>query len=184
MTDLFDDISSLMINEAALVNTTTKSASMLARKPARDEWFRVSTEARHQAKSFSIYQPKLGRPYLITPATAANTAMRQVSRPRIIYVAVNRSGEAFLSLVGTGDDDYSTASRAGHQQAQREWIRLVADQPASTYNIMTSEFTEEPEFPAGDYADLLRMAFGETYVINDLMHPVALEIQGLPTRTL
>lgn len=184
MTDVFDDLSSLMIDEAALVNTTTKSASILARKPAKDEWFRVSTEARHQAKSFSIYQPKLGRPYLLTPTVAANKTMRQVSRPKIIYVAVNRSGEAFLSLVGTGDDDYSTASRTGHQQAQQEWIRLVADQAASTYSIMTSGFTEKPEFPAGDYADLLRVAFGDTYLINDLMHPVALELQGLPPRTL
>jgi hypothetical protein len=178
--NVFDDLSSLVVDEVELVKTASAPDSVAVRKPARDEWFRVSTEPQHEPMVFCIYEPSGSRQaYLVIPSVAKNETMQQVSKKKIIYVATNRRGEVFLSMVGTGDDSYSVSSRAAHKQAQQKWTKQVANQIEKRYDTSAASFDDTSvTFPGTPYNELLKQAFAER-VIDSLSHPLALEVRGL-----
>ena len=183
MTDIFSgDLSDLALDETSPLPAAKPSAKIAARKPGKAEWFRVSTDPQHRPATFLIYQEQGSRQtYLLTKEIGAHPIMRQVSSRRIAYVASNRNGETFLSLVGAGDDEWSKSARVGHQQAQREWVRLVSDRTAGCYAVVPSGNHEPAEFPDLPYNELLKEAFGET-LIDSVQHPVVLDLMGLPPK--
>lgn len=176
------DFAAIALDEADLLGATALSKPPALRKAGKDEWFQVSTEARHKPMIFSVYQATFGSKgaYLVTGAAAKNVVVQQVCRSKLIYVAVNRDGETFLSAVNAASDDpWSASSRVGHEAAKRGWVRLVANQPASRYDVPSSSFADVPAFPADDYNTLLGLALGGM-IISDVDHPVARTLLGLP----
>lgn len=128
MTDFFaGDLSNLALDETSPLPAARPSAKIAARRPGRSEWFRVSTDPQHRPSTFLVYQDQGGRQiFLLTNEVGAHPIMRQVSSRRIAYVASNRNGETFLSLVGAGDDDMEQvrACRAPAGAARMDQARV------------------------------------------------------------
>lgn len=177
MQDVFDDLEALQAPDTDLL-TTSRSSTVEARKPKKGEWFRVS--GAHRPTPFLVYEEMRrdnAKTYIVTGEAARDRTIQGIARKRIVYVAINRFGEPFLSLVGAGDDEWSLSSRKGHQQAVDRWISLASNKAAGAYDITHADFTENPPFPSASYSELLRAAFGGR-VIDRLDHPVALELLG------
>jgi hypothetical protein len=179
MTDIFDDLARLELPEAALMQTTTLTANHVAvRKPRKDEWFRVNPDPA-MMRTFLIYEDSNNnnKPYIVMPA--AYSVMEAVSRKRILYIAINRNNELFLSPVGVGDDAWSISARLGHQAAINAWIRLTSSRDRGEYVATAATFPNEPAWLPTTLNDLLRAAFGPAGVIMDVDHPICLNIRGI-----
>lgn len=179
MPDIFDDLAKLELPETELLQTATAASTTIPfRKPRKDEWFRVNPDPT-MMRTFLIYEDSSSnnKPYIVTPV--AHAVMEPVSRKRIVYAAINRNGEVFLSPVGVGDDAWSISSRSGHQTAMSVWVRLTTNRDKGEYVTTTATFANAPIFPPITLNDLLRSAFGAAGVISDLNHPIVLNMLGV-----
>jgi hypothetical protein len=179
MPDIFDDLAKLELPETELLQTATAASTTVPfRKPRKDEWFRVNPDPTTM-RTFLIYEDSSNnnKPYIVT--AAAQAIMEPVSRKRIVYVAINRNNEMFLSPVGVGDDAWSISSRSGHQAALSAWVRLTSSRDKGEYVTTTATFANAPVFPPMTLNDLLRSAFGAAGVISDLNHHIVLNMLGV-----
>ena len=151
MPDIFDDLAQLELPEAERVQTTTAAASHVpVRKPRKDEWFRINPDP-VMMRTFLIYEDSSNnnKPYIVMPV--AYGVMEPVSKKRILYTAVNRDNDVFLSPVGIGDDAWSVSARVGHQTALNTWVRLTSDRNRGEYVTTAATFSAVPSWPAAPF---------------------------------
>jgi hypothetical protein len=174
--NIFDNLDELAAPITPLIQVFGNSGIAI-RKPGKTEWIMAS--ASHQPKAFWIFTDETtSRMYLLMPVVASDPIVAKVCRQTLLFVCINRTGEVFVSPVGTSDNDYATTSRTIHMNAQREWMRMVANQKAGKYESYTSEFTDKPTFPTTPYNEILQTAFGAHGVIDSVGHELIRNLNG------
>jgi len=136
-------------------------APVEARKPRRDEFIRVNADAAYQVTAATLeFESVL---YLVTPDMVP-PLLDEVT-PVEIVVAVNRHQQAFLWPVklpkaGCSAIAWHSSARNAAKIAETHWVRVKANQPASSYDAEQAEIDlGAPAFPTETLRDLLRMAF-------------------------
>jgi hypothetical protein len=178
MPDIFDDQAKLELPETELLQVATAASTNVPfRKPRKDKWFRINPDPKAMG-TFLIYEDSNNnKPFIVT--VVAHAIMEPVSRKRIVYAAINRNGEMLLSPVGVGDDAWWISSRSGRQSAISAWVRLTPSRDKGEYIATAATFANSPVFPPVTLNDLLRSAFGTTGVVDDLNHPILLNMLGV-----
>jgi hypothetical protein len=106
----------------------------------------------------------------IRPLMIAGTAVK------LLTLTVNQAGVPFIWPVPCVDDAtrrnlWNESARAGFQQAQEEWVKLVGDRGAGQYRVYIAEGElPPPRFPDKPFTELLAIAFGNRLIDNEDHH--------------
>ena len=162
-----------------------KAFTCQARKPGKDEWFRVCPDRGYILASASTYERSgdAGREtHLITPP------MRQhfgsLAKPVRVFTCVNRYGDYFLwaaklPVPGNSGNSYADSALLGAEDGMRLWVRLESNQRTRTYDrYLAHGDLGEPKWPDQPFRDLLALAFPGDLLVSRDDHPVIRELRG------
>lgn len=152
------------------------------RKPNRQEFVRTHEGTDHRLRA-SILELKEEREiYLMTPELAM--ALPGETRLVMLRLCANRQGAIFLWPVPEPNIDgrtlaWHTTSRNAAGMAEKDWIRIVANMSQGCYDIFKAPGTlGNPVWPDKSFEDILAIAFGDSYIIDDPAHPVIKRLLG------
>ncbi|MDY0134233.1 MAG: hypothetical protein RBS14_00910 [Atribacterota bacterium] len=153
------------------------------RKPGRQEFVRVHPDAEYRLSTFILELKEERETYLVYPSVAAELPgeMRIVS----LRLAVSRQGAIFLwpvpepTLDGR-ENEWWTSARIAAGKAESGWIRMVANMSQGAYDVsVATGVLGEPVWPDKSLGEILKVAFGEKFIIRDGAHPVIRRLLGL-----
>ena len=152
------------------------------RKPSKQEFFRVNPAPRFRL-TCAILELKDEREFhLVTPdfVQAIPEDIRHVE----LRLCVSRQGTIFLWPVPMAGPDGRTntwheSAREGAQQAEIDWVRLVASMSEGCYTIYRAlGDIPEPKWPDKSLQELITLAFGGGRLIDSVDHPVIRRLNG------
>lgn len=150
------------------------------RKPNKQEFVRVHPDPKYRLEVHIIELKNERELYLVMPSVAA--ALPGETRSVTLTLTVNRQGSAFLWPVPTPslrgrENDWHTSARAGATHGVTNWVKLVSN--SGSYDVLAAPGAlGNPVWPNNSMRDLLAIAFGETFTIRDLSHPVIKRLLG------
>jgi len=150
------------------------------RKPNKQEFVRVHPDPEYRLSAHILELKNEQEAYLVLPEVAA--ALPGETRLVTLTLAVNRQGSAFLWPVPTPtlkgrENDWHTSARAGATYGVTNWVKLVAS--TGSYEVLVAPGAlGNPMWPENSMRDLLDLAFGETFTIRELSHPVIKRLLG------
>ena len=104
--------------------------------------------------------------------------------PRMLMTAINRQGTLFLwpvRLPGADGkiDTWSRSAMDAAEYATKQWVRVQSNMSLGAYEVLAATADlPEPEWPATDFRELLRVAFRDRH-ITSADHPVIQRLRGL-----
>jgi hypothetical protein len=153
------------------------------RKPARQEFVRVHPDAEYRLIANILELKEERETYLLDPSVAAELPgeVRIVS----LRLTVSRQGAIFLwpvpepSLDGH-ENSWRTSARAAADKAESQWTRIVSNMSQAAYDVYVAPgVLGEPVWPDKSRAEIIKVAFGEKFIIRDGAHPVVRRLLGL-----
>jgi len=120
--------------------------------------------------------------YLVEPAVAA--ALPGETRMVTLRLAVSRDGSVFLwpvnePSVDGKENSWNLSARVGAIKAETKWVRLISNGGQKAYDIfVATDVDDTPAWPEKSLRDILVVAFGDSFVIRDLGHPVIKRLLG------
>jgi hypothetical protein len=111
------------------------------------------------------------------------------ARPCTLVAVVYRDGSPRLWPVkhprdGERDNDAWTSARAAARVAMERWVKLVWVNRAFQTRDALPGFAPDPDFSKlPPFNELVRLAFGEHGIINDVSHPIYRELFGMPAKS-
>lgn len=174
-------------SEEAVPKSNTKPGTITVAKPNDDTFVRTSTKMEEWA-AFDFIELKTDskKLFLLTPDVVekinalnedrAQVIIKTVTK-RLIY-SVTRLGVPFLwpITIMDGNSWIDSANKCA-EAAKENWVRIVSNQPASSYDYFESTSTAKPKWPAMTYEDALLKAF-EGKVIDSMDHDVIRQLLG------
>ncbi|OYY32754.1 MAG: hypothetical protein B7Y07_10875 [Halothiobacillus sp. 24-54-40] len=153
------------------------------RKPGRQEFVRVHPDAEYRLSAYILELEDERETYLVEPSVAAELP----SETRIVSLrlTVTRQGVIFLwpvpepSLEGY-ENSWRTSARAAADKAESQWTRIVSNRSQSLYDVYVAPgVLGEPGWPDKSLGEIIKVAFGEKFIIRDGAHPVVRRLLGL-----
>jgi hypothetical protein len=152
------------------------------RKPNRQEFFRTHEGADYQLRACILELKEEGETYLLSTDLAM--ALPGETRLVILRLCANRQGAIFLWPVPEPSIDgrvlaWHTTARNAAVMAEKDWIRIIANMSQGSYDIFKAPGTlGNPVWPNKSFQEILAIAFGESYIIDDPAHPVIKRLLG------
>lgn len=153
------------------------------RKPARQEFVRVHPDAEYRLSANILELKEERETYLLDPSVAAE--LPGEARIVSLRLTVSRQGALFLwpvpdpSLDGH-ENAWWTSVRIAAEKAEREWTRMVANMSQGAYDVYVAPgVLGEPVWPDKSLGEIIKVAFGEKFIIRDGAHPVVRRLLGL-----
>jgi len=153
------------------------------RKPSKQEFFRVHPGQEYQLQSYILELRDERETYLVMPSVA----MELPGEIRVVdlRLAISRQGAIFLWPLPTPGIDgrenhWWNSARIAAGRAELAWTRMVANMPQGAYDIFfASGSLQEPVWPDKPLREILKIAFGERFIIRDSDHPVIQRLMGM-----
>jgi len=153
------------------------------RKPTKQEFFRVHPDQEYQLQSYFLELKDEQESYLVMPSVAMELPgeVRVVS----LRLAINRNGSVFmwpLPIPGIDgrDNHWWSSARAAALRSEKAWTRIISNKSGGLYDVYVATVNlPEPEWPEKTLGEIIKIAFGERYIIRDTNHPVIQRLMGL-----
>ncbi|MBM3395760.1 MAG: hypothetical protein FJY37_14245 [Betaproteobacteria bacterium] len=164
------------------IGITKEMVTCPVRKPGKQEFVRVHPDADRQLQAHILELKEEQEVYLVVPEVAAG--LPGETRTVNLRLAVSRQGAVFLWPVPIPrldgrDTAWGRSARAAAITAETKWVRIVANMPQGAYDVHTASGAPgTPVWPDRSMRDILAVAFGESFTIRDLGHPVVKRLLG------
>jgi hypothetical protein len=185
------DMKALRANPPSIAVTESVLLGITARKPKKDEFFRVNPDAGMTVDCHVLeFEGGDNRKvdYFVPPVPVIINTLGEVApsslKPVRMFVCLSKFGTLFVWPARLPDEraqKWYTTALNGANEAMTTWVRLQADMRAGMYNLsraVDSELFGEPEWPDAELSELLRLAFPEDQRITSVDHPVIRELRG------
>jgi hypothetical protein len=150
------------------------------RKPNKQEFVRVRPDPEYRLPAHLLELKNERETYLVIPEVAA--AIPGETRLVTLTLTVNRQGSPFLwpvpapNLTGR-ENHWHTSARAAAAHGVTHWVKIIAN--SDSYDVFAAPGAlGNPVWPDKSLRDLLAIAFGESFTIRDLSHPVIKRLLG------
>jgi len=160
---------------------TAELVELPARKPKKDEWFRVHPDYQQQGGILEIDSEN--KVFWVSKKMQSQVAHDPCFTFRLCVLVVTRQGVPFIWPVktdveagGTGDK-YVRIPFAAMTHGREKWTRLYWSQDRREHQIETSDLLDAPKFPDKPFSELLKLAFKDA-VISTVDHPAILNLKG------
>lgn len=160
---------------------TAELVELPARKPKKDEWFRVHPEYQQQGGILEIDSEK--KVFWVTTKIQPQVMHDPCFTFRLCVLCVTRQGVPFIWPVktdveaGGSGDKFVRIPFAAMTYGREKWTRLYWSQEKREHQIETSDLLDEPKFPDKPFPELLKLAFKGS-VISTADHPAILNLKG------
>ena len=152
-----------------------------ARKPKKDEWFRVHPDYQQQGGILEIDSEN--KVFWVTKKMQSQVAHDPCFTFRICVLCVTRQGVPFIWPVkpdveagGTGAK-YLKIPFAAMMQGRQDWTRLYWSMERREHQVEKGDISDTPKFPDKTFEELLKLAFKDA-VISTPDHPAILNLKG------
>ena len=159
----------------------TELVELSARKPQKDEWFRVHPDYQQQGGILDIFSEH--KVFWVSKGMQSQVAHDPCFTFRICVLCVTRQGVPFIwplktdvAAGGTGDK-YVRIPFAAMVHGREKWTRLYYSQEKREHQVETSDLLDAPKFPNKPFPELLKLAFKDA-VISTADHPAILNLKG------
>ena len=160
----------------------TELVELSARKPKKDEWFRVHPEYQQQGGILDIDSEN--RVFWVSKKIQAQVMHDPCFSFRLCVLCVTHLGVPFIWPVKTDVESGGTGNKwvvipfAAMTQAKEKWTRLYWSQERREHIVDSSIYTDEPKFPKDkSFPELLKLAFRDA-VVSTPDHPAILSLKG------
>ena len=156
-------------------------ASCPVRKPHRQEFFRTQPDPEMSIEVAVLEFKEERQHYLVSPDLAPTLPGEAVAK--VLHTTVTTHGALMLWPIRLPDeqgrlDAWNEVAHAAAERAKTNWIRLMANMHAGTYDVLEASGTfPEPVWPELTLDKLLELAFKDRF-INDPDHPVLRRLRG------
>jgi hypothetical protein len=185
-TDIFSDLEALKLtaDEASQLGAEEVLANIAVRKPANNEFVRVTLDPR-MSLATSIYIDRDREVWFVPPN--ARSLFPVGLKWMLLITTVNQRGLCFLWPLALGDGGqisqrknmWHDTAREAAELAKREWVKIVSDMAAGCYRIFKAKGRlPDPVFPDKSMNDLMRLAF-RGRIIDREDHPVVQQADGI-----
>jgi hypothetical protein len=180
--DDFDDLESLKLSQdfTAMAGTRKLITRIPVRPPKKFQWFKVRADAEHrfQASLLKDVEGERDDVYLVNPLVAAE--VQEETYAAALYQLATRRGSFSLWAIPITDNSWHKSAHEAAEMGMERFIRIDANRETGGYDITVSEHPmPEPEWPALNMSEVLRIAFGGGRYIQTIEHPMLLKRQGL-----
>ena len=155
--------------------------SVPVRRPHRQEFFRTHPDLDMWLETTVLELKDDRLTYLVEPDLSPYLPGEAV--PKLIVPTITTHGVVALWPIRLPDergtlDEWNTVALEAAERAKGQWIRLMANMGAGTYDVLEAagQFSE-PEWPDLSLQRLLAMAFKDRF-IDSLDHPVLKRLRG------
>jgi hypothetical protein len=171
-------------DEAGGVSTEEENISV--GRPGAEDFFRASPDPNHVMMTTLLVVTRedgYGKAYFLLVPAMAKWARAQVSLKKFVkqvklYLTVNGDGEYGLWPVRNSLDAWAVSENQVALTAMASWTRIYAS--GKVFKAQTAVGDERvPEFPNQSLRDLLRLAFGDAFLITSQEHPVIKKLLGI-----
>ncbi len=182
---IFDDLEALKLSaeEAGLLGSEEVLTTLDVRKPAVNEFVRVSTDPAMCLAS-TVYTDLAGDTWFVPPAFRGCflAGLKYVR----LQLTVNQVGTPFIWPISALSEarpgrpnKWTVSAREAAELAKTVWVKLAADMQARVYKVYKAEGKlPDPVFPDKGFGALLTMAF-QGRVIDKTDHAAVQEARGL-----
>ena len=152
------------------------------RKPGKQEFVRVHPDEDYKLVAHILELKDDGEVYLFKPEVAA--ALPGETRLVSLRLAASRQGAIFLwpvpeLTIEARQSNWHHSIRKAAAMAEKDWVRVIANMPQGMYDIYTAPGAlGSPMWPDRTLRDILEIAFGKSFVIEDASHPVIKRLLG------
>jgi hypothetical protein len=152
------------------------------RKPSRQEFFRTRPGADYRLDTAIIELKAEQEYYLISPELRA-TFFDEIKPVRLV-TSITRQGNVFLlPITLPGPDGRSNSwwdsAREIAERAETCWCKMVPDKDLGAYQCYEgAPDLPDPAWPDKPFQELVRLAFGNGQMIQDVEHPVIKRLLG------
>ena len=160
---------------------TAELVELSARKPKKDEWFRVHPDYQQQGGILEIDSEN--KVFWVTKKMQSQVAHDPCFTFRICVLCVTRQGVPFIWPVkpdveagGTGAK-YLKIPFAAMMQGRQDWTRLYWSMERREHQVEKGDISDTPKFPDKTFEELLKLAFKDA-VISTPDHPAILNLKG------
>ena len=160
---------------------TAELVELSARKPKKDEWFRVHPDYQQQGGILEIDSEN--KVFWVSKKMQSQVAHDPCFTFRLCVLVVTRQGVPFIWPVktdveaGGSGDRYVRIPFAAMTHGREKWTRLYWSQDRREHQIETSDLLDAPKFPDKPFEELLKLAFKDA-VISTPDHPAILNLKG------
>jgi hypothetical protein len=170
----FERFKGLQVDPKATVAARQIITTCTVRRPKNNEFVRVNVDA--EPYTGFIHEDKDEDAFYIVTKEAL--PLLYASPPlKMLVLTINQNGAFFLWPVPVDDrNGWNDSARKAFQIAQTQWVKLVGDRAAGTYNTFLAEGElPPPRWPDKTYWELVDLAFPNSKVVNDADHEVVLK---------
>ena len=153
-------------------------------KPNQQDFVRVHPDPSYRAPLIGLIELKDDREIYLVPPNLARELGNEV-KPYALYTCINRQGVVRLWPVRVPEADvrvsewHRSAAEAA-QVAMAHWVRVKANMSLGAYEMhVANSITTEPQWPELTFNELLRIAFRDGRLIDQLDHPVIKRLRGI-----
>ena len=169
-----------LLNKIDLRNlVTAELVELPARKPKKDEWFRVHPDYQQQGGILELDSER--KEFWVNTKMQAQVMGDPCFSLRLCVLCVNRHGVPFIWPVKVsgkaGSDKFVKVPLAAMAYGRDKWTRLYWSAEKFEHQVETNELLDVPKFPDRPFPELLRLAFKDA-MITTLDHPAFLELKG------
>ena len=178
------DVAALRATPPSVSVTEHVIVQVAARKPSRQEFFRVHADPDFALDGTVIeFEGPNGREDFWLPPNLRHVAPQDTKAVRIL-TCISKAGVVFLwparlpSADGPGRTWYESAL-AVSEIAKTHWVKMAGNRAAGAYEAhKASGDLGVPQWPDYDLGALLKLAFGGDRVINSPDHDVLRSLRG------
>jgi hypothetical protein len=152
------------------------------RKPNKQEFVRVHPDANYSLCANILELKQEGETYLVMPGVAE--ALPGETKRVMLRLTVNRQGSVSFwpvpepQLDGR-DNHWNVSARSAAKRAEEAWVRIIANMSQGSYDLFVAPGDlADPAWPNKSLRDILEVAFGESFIIRDVAHPVIKRLMG------
>ncbi|MGO9338022.1 MAG: hypothetical protein ACLPY1_10995 [Terracidiphilus sp.] len=155
-------------------------------RPDAESFFRVSPNPNHTMTTTLLVGPLedgYGKAYFLLAPAMAKWAKAQVSLKKFVkqvklYLTVNGDAEYGLWPVRNSLDAWAVSENQVALTAMTNWVRIYASGKVFKAQMAVGD-DRAPEFPSQSLRELLRLAFGDAFLITSQEHPVVKKLLGI-----
>ena len=178
------DPATLRINSALTTGAGAKKLLLVvnAQKPPKQAFVRVHPDPDLRLPVALLDLKEEREVYVVAPDVAEQVPgeVKFVE----LRLAVTQQGTPFLWPVPLppgerADNTWNITARTAAERAETAWVRLTANMGAQCYDVIVAQNAAvEPVWPERTMEELLKLAFGNSRLIDSLEHPVVQRLLG------
>ena len=154
-------------------------------KPRKSSFFKSSPDPAYRLQ-ISIIEDDSGmtkQDYLVVESIAKD--LIEETKPKLLVLCVDRMGIPFLWLaprVGQNEQQrpnlWNTTALKALASSETNWVRMASNMAEGCYTIHVSNSSDDPIWPDLSMGELIKLGFGEEYIIRSTKHPLVQRLWG------